>query len=87
MKKMIAKVNLYLKLLKKAKEIGAIGVKKDKDWNGYNVYDPVFLRHVCIGPPYVILVKGDEIRWSTPDEAWESLRERYPYNEDEDGED
>ena len=39
-------------------------------WRGYNVYKPVYEEEVTVGLPLVILVKGNNIRMSTPDEAF-----------------
>ncbi len=43
------------------------------DWNGYEVYDLVFTKRMIVGHPYVILVKGDEVRLSTAKESLEYL--------------
>lgn len=41
-------------------------------WNGYDVYQPVFSDEMSyIGLPLMILVKGEKIRMTTPDEAFE----------------
>ena len=50
-------------------DLGAKSYKKGLDWNGYNVYIPVYEGNPAIGLPYVILEKGEEIRVSTPDES------------------
>lgn len=50
-------------------DLGAKSYKKGIDWNGYNVYIPVYEGNPIIGLPYVILEKGEEIRVSTPDES------------------
>lgn len=56
---------------------GAIPLGK---WRGYDAYEPTFegadedsVAHV--GPPLMILAKGDEIRMSTVEEAFEQIRE------------
>lgn len=40
-------------------------------WHGYDAYEPIFdtKEMPCIGLPFMILVKGEAIRMSTPDEA------------------
>ena len=56
-----------------AKEQGYSDAKYLNKWRGYDVYEPI-----CgdgedvsfIGLPYVILVKGEEIRMSTEEEAF-----------------
>ena len=50
-------------------DLGAKSYKKGCDWNGYNVYIPVYEGNPIIGLPYVILEKGEEIRISTTDES------------------
>lgn len=56
---------------------GAIPLGK---WRGYDAYEPTFegadeeaVAHV--GPPLMILAKGDEIRMSTVEEAYEQIGE------------
>ncbi len=46
-------------------------------WRGYDVYEPMFESEevAFVGLPYVILVKEDEIRMSTPKESLEQLNE------------
>ena len=46
-------------------------------WRGYDVYEPVFIKGEisCIGQPFMILVKGDEIRMSTEEEIDQYLTE------------
>jgi len=62
-------------ILSFAKAAGYADVKPTDSWNGYDVYRPV---ESCEHPrdsglPVVILVKGDEIRMSTDEEAFERL--------------
>ena len=63
--------NLRTKKLIKdlAKDLGAKTYKKGIDWQGYQVYIPQYKGIPCIGHPYVILQKGNEVRRSTPDEG------------------
>lgn len=67
-----------------AKENGYKGAEKKISWNGYEVYEPIYgNRSACTGYPLVILVKGDEIRLSTDDEALEILDILYPGDNEE----
>ena len=54
-------------------ELNTSEYKKGRPWKGYEVYEPVYDEDVCIGLPYVILAKDDEVRISTDDEALEYL--------------
>ena len=56
---------------------GAIPLGK---WRGYDAYEPTFDGAdedsvVCVGPPLMILAKGDEIRMSTAEEAFAQIEE------------
>ena len=64
-------------ITKFAKKQGYSSVKELKPWNGYKVYEPVFDDDsiAFIGLPLVILVKGQKIRLSTPDEALKMIDE------------
>ena len=55
-------------------EIFADSYKRSKDWKGYEVYEPVYNKPIEIGAPLVVLVKGDEVRLSTPEESFEYLK-------------
>lgn len=46
-------------------------------WRGYDVYEPVFNGDEVsiVGLPLIILVKGDVVRMSTVDEAFEQLND------------
>lgn len=49
-----------------------------KEWNGYHCYEPIFSLDEpvsYIGLPLMILVKGENIRMSTADEAIELLEQ------------
>lgn len=50
-------------------DLGAKSYKKGVDWNGFEVYIPVYEGNPIIGLPYVVLVKNNEARISTPDES------------------
>lgn len=45
-------------------------------WRGYSAYEPVFAGGEThfVGPPLLVLVKGDAIRMSTVEEAFQQLR-------------
>ena len=67
-----------IKIIGVAEEQGYGAIKLLKDWNGYKVYDLLIDTSgeiAYIGLPYVILVKGDEIRMSTAEEAFKILHE------------
>ena len=61
-----------------AKSRGYVGCTYIRKWNGYDIYarkfdesgDPYF-----VGPPLVIMVKGEEIRMSTVEEAFAIIDE------------
>lgn len=48
-----------------------------RDWRGYKVFSAIYnsKENCCVGLPYIILVKGEEIRLSTPDECFDFLNE------------
>ena len=50
-------------------------VEKLAPWNGYEVYEPIMdeKETAFIGPPLLILVKGDTIRMSTEEEAFQQM--------------
>ena len=55
------------------KEMGAKSLRGPITWNGYEVYIPEYNGSPKIGPPLVILKKGDKVRISTYDEAFDFL--------------
>ena len=61
------------KILELIEELGASKYKKGVDWNGYQVYIPEYEGNPCIGLPYVVLVKGEEVRLSNEEESLEYL--------------
>ena len=68
------------KIIAFAKENGYDGVEPLGKWRGYDAYEPVFDggeegELAYVGPPLMILVKGDKIRMSTVEEAYEQIRE------------
>lgn len=66
-------VNKQIKELLKEEDFYK-GVKKGKDWNGYEVYDPILKRkwrYAKIGHPCFIFVKGEEARFGTYEENME----------------
>lgn len=43
-------------------------------WHGYDAYEPVFDGGTAyVGPPLMILVKGETIRMSTPEEGYQQI--------------
>lgn len=65
------------KIIKFAKDNGYATAKKLNPWNGYEVYEPIMNDGEIsfIGPPLIILVKGEEIRMSTPEEAYQRIED------------
>lgn len=66
----------------KIEEVKAFAKKQGYDdvlylekWKGFDVYEPVFDgdEPSFVGVPLVILVKGDTVRMSTVEEAFEQL--------------
>ena len=61
-----------------AKEHGYVGCTYLRKWNGYDIYDRKFDESgepYFVGPPLVIMVKGEEIRMSTIEEAFAIIDE------------
>lgn len=58
-----------------AKKNGYETAEKVNDWNGYECYEPMMdsKKETAVGPPLLILVKGETIRMSTPDEAFQQM--------------
>jgi hypothetical protein len=58
-----------------AKEQGYDDAVYLEKWKGFDVYEPVFNGDdvSIVGVPLIILVKGDVVRMSTVDEAFEQL--------------
>ena len=54
-------------------ELAADSYKKGEDWQGYQVYEPIYKNAPKIGYPLVVLVKDDEVMVSTEDEAFDYL--------------
>ena len=54
-------------------DLNADGYRKGKSWKGYDVYVPEYEQPVYVGLPYVVLVKGGEVRLSTEDESLDYL--------------
>ena len=55
------------------------------EWRGYDVYEPIHDTEetTYTGLPYVILVKGDEIRMSTEEETFQYMDEMEVDEDDE----
>lgn len=64
-------------------ELGASRYEKSVPWKGYEVYKPVYTEFAFRGHPYVVLVKGDRVRLSTPEESIEYLGFSTPPGEDD----
>ena len=63
-----------------AKKNGYDGVLPLGKWREYDAYEPTFKgssakKPAFVGPPLLILVKGDEIRMSTEEEAFQQMDE------------
>lgn len=58
-----------------AKKQGYETAKPLKPWNGYECYEPVMdsKETAMTGPPLLILVKGESIRMSTVEEAFQQI--------------
>ena len=58
-----------------ARENGYNGAEFLKKWNGYDAYEPYMDKdsEAYLGLPLMILVKGEEIRMSTPQEAMDMI--------------
>lgn len=68
-----------------AREHGYETVEKLPPWNGYEVYEPIRHKDISskIGPPLIILVKDETIRFSTVEEAFQQLHDSLTGEEDE----
>lgn len=57
-----------------AKEQGYDGIEPLGKWHGYDAFEPVYDGDVAyVGPPLMILAKGNEIRMSTPEEGYQQI--------------
>lgn len=68
------------KIIAFAKKNGYDGVDPLGKWRDYDCYEPIFEgtseeEPAIVGPPLIILVKGDEIRMSTEEEAYQQMEE------------
>ena len=54
-------------------QFGTTKTKKCKDWRGYQVYKPILDSGFYVGYPFVVLVKQNNIRWSTIKETLDWL--------------
>lgn len=53
------------------------------DWDGYQVYDASFKdRSMYMGLPSFVLVRGDEIRWTSKEEAFAIIEYANPSPEE-----
>lgn len=68
------------KIIAFAKENGYDGIQPLGKWRGYDAYEPTFDKATgeepaLVGPPLLILVKGDKVRMSTVEEAFAQMDE------------
>lgn len=64
------------KIVAYAKTQGYKDAKYLHKWRDFDVYEPIYSEDIAyIGLPLMILVKGEEIRMTTPDEAFKHLDE------------
>ncbi len=66
------------KILDFANEQGYDGIQPLGKWLEFDVYEPIFDGNSCrrpnfIGPPLLILVRGETIRMSTAEEAFRQM--------------
>lgn len=64
-------------------ELGAKNYKRGVSWKGFDVIIPVYDEKTFIGEPTVILLKDDEIRYSTPEESFKYLKYEQNYKEED----
>lgn len=74
-----------------AKENGYDGIAPLGRWRDYDAYEPTIgsksdTSLAFVGPPLMILVKGEEIRMSTVEEAYEQIAEADDEDDEEDEE-
>lgn len=79
------------KIVAFAKENGYDGALPLGKWKEYDAYEPTFddtseENLAFVGPPLMILVKGEEIRMSTVEEAFEQIAEAEDEEDEEDDE-
>jgi len=62
-------------VIKFAKDQGYETAEPLGTWQGYDVYEPIYSKDGVsyIGYPLMIMVKGDEIRMSTDEEALQQI--------------
>jgi len=63
------------KVMQFAKEQGYKTAEPIGSWRGYDIYEPIYSKDEVsyIGLPLMIMVKEDEIRMSTDDEALQQI--------------
>lgn len=71
------------KVLAELKKLGTEDAEKCPDFNGYEVFKPVYRGDPTIGLPLIVLKKGDEVRISTEDEAIDFIRQNYGDEDDD----
>ena len=61
------------KVMEYAKSKGYNDIRQLESWNGYEIFEPILHEDAIIGIPFVIMVKGNNIRMSTPKETFEYM--------------
>lgn len=59
-----------------AKSKGYNDIRKLESWKGYEIYEPILYEDAIIGIPFVIMVKGNNIRMSTINETFEYMNRK-----------
>lgn len=57
-----------------SKKLFASSLKKVVDWNGYEVYEPIYEGEYIGGFPKIVLVKDGVVRISTHEECFEYIQ-------------
>ena len=66
--------NLKFKIEELMEELLADTYKRGFDWNGYEVYEPLYKKEITLGPPLVIFVKNGEAEISSPKDSFKYLK-------------
>ena len=65
------------KVIEYAKSKGYNDIRQLESWKGYEIYEPILLHEdAIIGIPFVIMVKGNNIRMSTINETFEYMNRK-----------
>ena len=68
------KEDLKTEIQELMEELFADSYKRGTDWNGYEVYEPVYKKEITLGPPLVVFVKNGEAKISSPEESFDYLK-------------